>query len=123
MSAATLSSLNVPGVAEAVADKVQREQGGHQDAAGKEYQPPVDADGIDLADPFGDQGSPTGHGGLNTHTEVTQERFVENNSRHGQGEISDDNTKCVGNDVTGKNPSRTRAKGAAGFDKCARAQR
>ena len=42
-------AFHVPRVAQAVAEKIQRQQRRHQHAAGKDDQPPVNPDGIDLA--------------------------------------------------------------------------
>ena len=43
----------MPGIAQSVAEEVQRQQCRHQHTAGKHDQPPINADGIDLRNALG----------------------------------------------------------------------
>jgi hypothetical protein len=62
----------IPGVAQAIAKKIQREQGRNQNSTGKNNQPPVNANRIDLRNAFGHQRPPTGHRRLHAKAKVTQ---------------------------------------------------
>src|SRR5258706_1484488 len=94
---------DVPGIAQAVTQEVESEQGGDEQAAGEGDQPPINSNGIHLVSAFGDERSPTGHRGLNAQAEITQERFVEDDRRDGQRYVNNDNPQRVGNDMPSQN--------------------
>src|SRR5690349_8308915 len=79
--------FDIPGSAKATAEKIEREQRNHQNSARKRNQPPINANGVQLVGPFGNERAPTRHGRLNAETEIAQERFVENDRRNREREV------------------------------------
>ena len=113
----------IPGVAQAVTDKVQGEQSQGEGRGGIDDEPPVNANGVDLFGPAGDERTQTGLRRLYAQSQIAEKGFVQNNGGNGQGQIYDDHAIDVGQDVAQEDSRVAGPQDPAGIDKRPMAQR
>src|SRR2546430_4931850 len=80
----------VPRVAQTIPQETQRQQSRSQRDAWKNNHPPVGADRVDLRRAFGDERAEARLRRLNPHPEVTQKRFIQDDGRNRQRQVSHD---------------------------------
>ena len=91
----------IESVAEAVAEEVKGEQGERHKEGGENEEPPVGFHRVDRLRTFGEEGAPTGLGCLDAEAKEGEKRFVENDGRDGKGDVNQDHTEEIRQDVAG----------------------
>ena len=74
------------------------------------------ADGVNCLGAIGEETSPAGLGGLDPEAEEAEETFVEDHGRDGEGEVDDDDSGEIGEEMTDENLGMALAERAGGDD-------
>ena len=106
----------VEGVAEGIAEEIEGEECDGHDGGRKEEEPPVTADGVNCLGAIGEETSPAGLGGLDPEAEEAEETFVEDYRGDGEGEVDDDDSREIGEEMSEEDAGMALSERASGDD-------